>query len=171
MEHVHKSTERSLDLDEATPRSLPRTTGGLASLMHERVLMLTHPRSCGTCIELYLEQFGYAVRCNPFDRDYYFLQKRGCDVPKADASPADRFDNVAHRLMSIKGPVLVRAAAYTLLPHIGDEECIEFLRSFDRSLIVVRDPAYALPAHRRLLERSGHELTRSGHGIELGLEP
>lgn len=148
------------------------TTRRLSTLKHQRVLMLTHPRSCGTCIELYLEQFGYAVRCNPFDRDYYFLQQRGCDVPKADASPEDRFDVVARRLMSLPGPLLVRAAAYTLLPHVADEACRQFLRSFDRVLIVVRDPAYALPAHRRLLRRTGHELTfeEAGYSAELALK-
>jgi hypothetical protein len=141
-------------------------------LKHERVLMLTHPRSCGTCIELYLEQFGYAIRCNPFDRDYYFLQKRGCDVPKADASPEDRFEKVAERLMQSTGPLLVRSAAYALLPHIREELCRDFLRSFDHTLIVVRDPAYALPAHRRLLEKSGHELTleEAGYSAELALK-
>lgn len=174
MDHVAKALGRLSDIDDAARPGRPQARPAMQAraLRHERVLMLTHPRSCGTCIELYLEQFGYAVRCNPFDRDYYFLQKRGCDVPKADASPEDRFDNVAARLMQIKGPLLVRAAAYTLLPHIAEKGCEEFLRSFDRTLIVARDPAYALPAHRRLLERSGHELTleEAGYSAELALK-
>lgn len=135
--------------------------------------MLTHPRSCGTCFELYLEQFGYEVVCNPFDRDYYFIQQRGSDAPESDTiSPGDRFEAVTDRLLKKTGPLLVRAAAYTILPHVGERACNDFLGSFDHVLIVTRDPAYTLPSHRRLLEHTGHELTEeeAGYTAELALK-
>jgi hypothetical protein len=156
-----------MTLDSSDKDTLETTT----PLEQERILLLTHPRSCGTCFELYLEQFGYTVVCNPFDRDYYFIQQRGSDAPDSNtSSPEDRFDNVAARVMATRGPIVVRAASYTILPHVGEQYCVDFLESFDHVLTVTRDPAYALPAHRRLLDQKGHELTFEEAGYSAQLE-
>ena len=138
----------------------------------QKVLLLTHPRSCATAIELYLEQCGYPVLCNVFDRDYHFIEHAGVSHPRnGGAAPEDRFDKVAGRLQQYCGPLLVRSAAYTLRPHFDSNLLEPLLRSFDERILLIRHPAYALASHRRLAERHGETVTleEAGYVAQLRL--
>ncbi len=148
-----------------------------------KVFLFTHPRSCGTALELLLEGMGYPAQCNPFDHDYYSIQLRGTDPPAvADTRPEKAFDYVANQLLTLEAPALIRGAGYTIIPHIEEELTAQLLRSFDRIIILVRDPAYTLPSHRRELKEDAHLLTleEAGYGpllaiarrcLELGIKP
>ena len=134
-------------------------------LVEGKMLLVTHPRSCGTAIELFLEASGMRVACNLFDRDYYFLRgERGAAPSDAGASGDDRFDSVAQRAISEQGPYLARVAGYTLWPYRSEPLFREFLGSFDHVALLIRDPAYALLSHRALLARSGEELSSTEAG-------
>src|SRR5262245_17121926 len=102
----------------------------------QKVLMLSHPRSRATAIELHLERCGFEVECNVFDKDFHFLRNAGaCHPVAASANEVDRFENVAARLILKNGPLLVRTAAYTIRPHLENEILRPFLRSFDERIL------------------------------------
>ena len=131
-----------------------------------KCLLVTHPRCCGTAIELFLESCSFPIQCNVFDRDYYGIEHKG-EAPPSEMPPvtdSDRFEAVVGSISQKPGPLLVRAAGYTIRPHIGSPELKLFLQTMDRCVILVRDPAYALPSHRRILERQGQLLSEEEAG-------
>lgn len=132
-----------------------------------KVLLLNHPRSCGTVLELFLQNVGFQIEVNPFDYDYYFVQKRGESPPKTtDGLNTEDFGSALERLTLLEPPQLIRAAGYTLAPHLEDHRLPGFLKTFEHVAILVRDPAYSLVSHRQHLEMVHDSLTEEEAGYK-----
>lgn len=169
-EPVTDHTSRSSGLHTEADASLSHTSGpdrAELSIAQGKILMLNHPRSCGTAVELFLESLGYSAQCNPFDHDYYFHEQRGDTPPAAAAKdPEKKFESVVSRIMDIQPPSFIRGAGYTLVPHLDDPLLADFLKSFDHVMILVREPAYTLPSHRKTLKEDADKLTMEEAGYD-----
>jgi hypothetical protein len=139
--------------------------------MHDSCFLWSHPRSCGTALELFLEAQGFfdSVKVNPFDADYYFLRKKGLLPPKIDGEISitkDSFEVIADKLLQER-KWLVRSAGYIVLDYVKDEnDKLKRLLLSTKNIILVRDPAYSLVTHRQLVEKEGGELSFEECGYE-----
>jgi hypothetical protein len=125
------------------------------------VFLWTHPRCCGTAMELWARARGdFDVKVNVFDASYYAHEGRGSDPPvDLKKRPEDRFEVRHHELFHGRRfrPVFVRNAAYTVRCHLDPELWHNAVHTF-----FIRDPRYALPSHRKFvdhltMEEAGYE--------------
>lgn len=142
-------------------------------------LLLTLPRCGGTVVELIFANQGEVelsnVICNPFDINYYFVLGRGESPPQQDlhSTEGHTFKEVADQLQlfaqSEPQNLLVRAAAYTLMPLDANAEYLGFLSYFN-VVFVTADPRQTLRSHQRKLDETGEQLCLEEAGFHAQLE-
>ena len=113
------------------------------------LILWTVPRGCGTAFELMVEARGdYRIETNVFDQVFYFLDGCGNDPPTRPAELPSSFEAVfeAFRQRAALAPTFLRSAAYTVMNHLDEADW-----SAMRHCILIRDPRYVLPSHRRFV--------------------
>lgn len=122
----------------------PQTVG-----LPPTVILWTVPRGCGTAFELMMEARGdYRIETNVFDEVFYFLDGCGNDPPPRPAELPASFRGAldAFRERAAMAPTFLRSAAYAVMHHLDEADW-----SAMRHCILIRDPRYVLPSHRRFV--------------------